>query len=193
MVGSKNKRLRVANGNTPWSIAGSLAKQVVKSFEVQVGDCLTKLSREQPYEIAGRYTERFVDDGYWFTPAERACVNVLASLIVPSDETGAGANGVEVPDLSVVETIERLVANSKHRRVLYASGFLRCRLARRKYDRPFIELMQEQQLNLLKRTDRLQQGLSSRTSLIREIKKDSDNSLRNWPRSANSNWSMREG
>lgn len=102
-----------------------------------------------------------------FTPEDSALVSALASLIVPSDETGPGAR-----EANVGHTLERLVATSQYRREFYPRGLLAFDMwAERAYKRPFKDLSHREQLSLLRQVDGVHRELSGELSLIGKIKR----------------------
>ena len=110
-----------------------------------------KLSRDET--LAQRDRERPRNGAGWFIPAEHILVGALAALIVPSDGAGAGAK-----EADVVNTIDRLLAKSRSRQLLYAPGLLGFdELAQHEYGSGFAELTEGQQLRLLQLVDRTHQ------------------------------------
>jgi gluconate 2-dehydrogenase subunit 3-like protein len=151
-------------------VAIYLVRQLIEFLQTKLGNFLAMLSREPSRELARRHLERSPQDGHWFTPDECALVRVLASLIVPSDETSPGADEVDILGPSAVDILDRLVACSRPRRALYGNGLVALdQLAQRKYKGSFAQSTQVQQLVLLRHVDRLSQVFSNRTSLIDKI------------------------
>ncbi len=102
-----------------------------------------------------------------FTPEESALISALASVIVPSDETGPGAREADVG-----HTLERLAATSRSRREFYPRGLLAFDMwAEREYKRRFKDLSYQEQLHLLRQIDEVHQELSKELSLIGKIKR----------------------
>jgi hypothetical protein len=102
-----------------------------------------------------------------FTPEESALVSALASLVIPSDETGPGAREADVG-----QTLERLVATSRFRHELYRRGLRAFDVwAEHEYKRKFNDLSYREQLNLLRQVDTVHQELSIKLSLIGKIKR----------------------
>jgi hypothetical protein len=93
-------------------------------------------------------------------------VDVLASLIVPSDEAGPGAK-----EAGVVEKIDHWVAVSTEKQIVYARGLLALdERALHDSDCTFVHLTFEQQLNLLRQVDRLHHECSSSGSNLNKMK-----------------------
>lgn len=117
--------------------------------------------------LALRDRERPRDDGRWFTTGEYRLIGALATLILPSDETGPGAS-----EAGVVDTLDHLVATSRSRQALYARGLYGFdELAQRKHGRGFAELTHAQQVNLLKMVDPAHYSGNARTTSVVEVKR----------------------
>jgi len=122
-------------------------------------------------ELARRDRERPREGPQWFTADESALVEVLAHLIVPSDEGSPGAEQMDVLGRSAVETLDRLVAASPRRQALYARGLLALdRLAKDEYKSTFVALSQENQVHLLQFVDRRHQEWSKPISITAKLK-----------------------
>jgi len=127
------------------SLARYLAGQFADLAEVQILHALSLVSWRRRRTLARRERERPHDSGRWFTPEEALVVEALASLIVPSDETGPGAK-----EVGVTASLDRLLAQSPSRQHAYRSGLLACdEWARRQHGRCFAELTVDQQRELL--------------------------------------------
>ncbi len=104
-------------------------------------------------ELARRDLARPRDGAHWLTAEERTLLGALAALIVPSDDTGPGAQ-----EAGVVETLDRLVAASPNRQTVYAPGLLAFdALAHDQHDRIFADLAPAHKLGLLEWVDRVHQ------------------------------------
>src|SRR6267143_1452903 len=101
------------------------ARGLVEFAEATLGNVATMLSPARVRrELKRRDQERSRGDGRWFVPEESALVEVLARLIVPSDETGPGADQMGLVGPSATETIDDLVKRSPSRHTLYPRGLL---------------------------------------------------------------------
>jgi len=139
-----------------------LVKDLLSKLDSRLERLLTRPTRRQSRELLKRHREQ-PRTGGWFTSDEAALLEVLASLIVPSDELSPGAG-----DADVVDTIDRLVANSPLRRESYSLGLCSFdRWARWKYGRKFLKLSVEYQLRLLKIIDK---GPGARGNLKQRLK-----------------------
>jgi Gluconate 2-dehydrogenase subunit 3 len=113
-------------------------------------------------EVGRRGQERPLDGQHWFTPEEYTLVDVLAALIVPSDEAGPGAH-----EANVVVTLDRLLATSDHRQGLYAPGLLAFdELALDNHGHLFVALTSERQIDVLRTVDRRHREWSRATFLM---------------------------
>ena len=166
---AKSKLTRFADGSR--MVALHLVRECVEVSETKLGECLMMLSLKTSKELARRDRERPREGLEWFTADESALVEVLANLIVPSDEASPGAEQMDVLGGSAGETLDRLVAGSQRRQALYARGLLALdRLAKDEYKATFVALSQEKQVHLLQFVDRLQQKWSKPISLTAKLK-----------------------
>ena len=116
-------------------------------------------------KVAKLNTGRPADGVSWFTPDESALLTVMASLIVPSDETSPGARDVEV-----VSIIESIVAKSPKRQLEYSSGLYSvAQWAMQEYGTAFTDLSQEDQLSLMTLIDQEYQNLTKNTTLFKKL------------------------
>lgn len=157
------------NAGVPAVVALHWMRGVMEFTEGKLGALV--LSPQTAKELARRHRERLRDGRRWFTADETALVEVLAHLIVPSDETGPGAEQLRLLGRPVAETLDRLVAGSQRRQVLYARGLLALdRLANDKYQAHFVELSPQNQVHLLEVVDQLRLKWSQPSSLSAKIK-----------------------
>jgi len=161
------RRAKLARVARDWDVvARYAAKGVVRVtlFEAQV--LLGHLSWKRTRELARRRRERPRGSSRWFRADEIALVDVLAALIVPSDETGPGAH-----EAGVVQTLDAMVAGSPRLQPLYGRGLLALdELARRVHGASFIDLTRDRQVQVLKDVERLSEAVSDTASLTRKIK-----------------------
>ena len=156
--------------DTSGVVALHLLRRFVEFTETKLGELLMMRSPKIAKELARRYRERPRGGPQWFTADEAALVEVLANLIVPSDETSLGAEQMDVLGRSAVETLDRLVAGSQRRQALYARGLLALdRLAKDEYKATFVALSRENQVDLLQFVDRRHQEWSKPMSLMARI------------------------
>jgi len=93
---------------------------------------------------------------HWFTADESALVEILADLIVPSDDTGPGAAQLALAGRPAAATLDRLVAGSPLRQVVYARGLPALNLlAKDAYRSKFLDLSPQNQVQLLQVVDRV--------------------------------------
>ena len=143
------------------------SKELVEFIETRLGEFAMAARRKRASELARRELERPRDGVHWLIPEERALVELLANLIVPSDETSPGAEHLEILGLPATETLDRLVAGSPQRQIIYARGLLALdELAKRNFGSKFVDLSTERQVSLLEFLDRLKQEWSQPTSWI---------------------------
>ncbi|MGH9367240.1 MAG: gluconate 2-dehydrogenase subunit 3 family protein [Thermoanaerobaculia bacterium] len=103
-------------------------------------------------------------EGRWLREDERQLLEILSSLIVPSDEGGPGAR-----EAGVVEILELRLASSPSRQGLYTRGLPGFdRISRKRYGRPFSALAISQQLDLLHEIDRLSNVKTGSVSVARK-------------------------
>ena len=113
---------------------------------------------------------RLREGPHWFTANESALVEMLANLIVPSDDTGPGVAQLAFAGRPVVETLDRLVAGSRPRQAVYARGLLAMdRLARDAYRSKFADLSQQDRVRLLQLVDRVGRKWAKPDSLASKI------------------------
>lgn len=166
-AGSRLARYADASG----LVALHLARGLVELSETRLGALLRMVSPRQGKDLARRHREPPRESLQWFTADESALVQILANLIVPSDETSPGAAQLNHSGRSAVETLDRLVVGSPPRQALYARGLLALdRLAKDRYRSTFACLSQQNQVHLLQFLDRLHQKWSTPISLIAKIK-----------------------
>jgi hypothetical protein len=143
-----------------------LCRVAIKLVDATLGDVLGGLSWKRAGELAERNRYRQQNGRHWFTVDEHSVVDVLASLIVPSDGDGPGAK-----ESGVVERINRLVAGSPDRQSVYARGLLALdERAQSDYGRGFAQLTYEQQVDLLRQMDRLHHKWSGSGSVMNKIR-----------------------
>ena len=167
---------------SPGLVALHLTRGLVEFSEATLGNVVTMLSPARAArQLKRRHQERARDSVRWFTAEESALVEVLAGLIVPSDETGPGAVQMGLAGRSAAETVDDLVKHSQRRQSLYARGLLALdRLAKTKGKSRFVELSREEQLQVLQFVDRLNQTWSTPGSHATKIKNKIDALYRKW-------------
>ena len=141
--------------------------KLIAVLSVKLYLLMTKLAFRQAIELAKRDMERSGGKMSWFTPDESALVDVLASLIVPSDDVSPGAQ-----DADVVNTLERIVANSLQRKEMYSRGLYSFdEWAQWKYGAAFVNLAHESQLTLMKKIEGEYQNLYKEVSVGSKLKR----------------------
>jgi choline dehydrogenase-like flavoprotein len=138
-------------------------KNIIKSynsFMQYIESCLLNNSIDMDKESRRRNNERLVNGKYRFLPEEARIIDVLASLIVPSDENTPGTNEMDVMGASAVKALEELVADSQYRQTLYTRGLIALNaVSLRKELREFVDLPNDKQLEILMN---MEAGLSAR-------------------------------
>jgi hypothetical protein len=138
---------------------------LLRSIAAGVYWLLTNSSYVRVRELRRRNRKRPRGTASWFSDEEAALVDVLASLIVPSDETSPGAREAEV-----VDTLDRMVVASPKRRELYWLGLYSFdEWARHQHGRSFLELPASVQLELLTEADQKQRKWGTSASLSGRI------------------------
>jgi hypothetical protein len=167
---------------SPALVTLHLTRELVEFSETTLGHVVTTLSFSgAARQLKQRHKERARDGAGWFTGEESALVEVLAALIVPSDQTGPGADQMGLAGRSAAETVDELVKRSPRRQSLYARGLLALdRLAKTTGKSRFVELPRENQLQLLQFVDRLHQTWSTPRSHATKIKNKIDVLYRKW-------------
>lgn len=137
---------------------------------------IDRLSRDET--LAQRDRARPRNGTGWLIPAEQEVLGVLAALIVPSDETAAGAK-----ESDVVQTIDSSLAKSPDHRRLYASGLLGFdELALVEYGGGFRDLSHPQQVRLLEVIDRTYQAATGGgPSVTERLRRKATRVYHRWP------------
>lgn len=157
-------------------LARYLAGQAADLAEGKILHVLSLLSWRRRRHLARRERERPGAVGRWFTPGEAMVVGALASLIVPSDETGPGAK-----EADVTAALDGLLARSQSRQRLYRYGLLACdEWARREHGRSFVELTAGQQRELLRWVDPAGARFAVPSSVSRKILRKAVDVYRKW-------------
>lgn len=125
---------------------------ILRRVDDKVVDFLAGRSRRAASELEARNARRPRTGGRWLTPQEYRTVEVLASLIVPSEIDSPGAK-----EASAAQKIDDLISESAKRQEIYGRGLLAVdRWSRGKHGCAFDELSHKQQIDFLKRLDVLQ-------------------------------------
>lgn len=129
-------------------------------FDLLEGALERRLRRSRVSERLG--SARPSEAGRWFTPEERELIEELTSVILPSDQIGPGAR-----EAGVVDRLERRLAESPERRLLYERGLWGLdRLARREMGRAFTQWNPREREEFLKTLDRIAGGAGEASSAI---------------------------
>jgi choline dehydrogenase-like flavoprotein len=124
---------------------------LINSAKWNVERQLLNLSLNLENDLAHRNRKRSGDGTHWFIAEEAVLIDVLASLLVPSDENTPGANEMDVMGPSAAKVLDILISGSSWRQFLYAKGLIAFdKLAERTYKSKFTELEVPRQLELLK-------------------------------------------
>ncbi|MBW6504124.1 GMC family oxidoreductase N-terminal domain-containing protein [bacterium] len=133
---------------------GTLRRLIVAQLNFmfkKTENLLQKHSLNRINEVIRRNQMRPSNGTRWLISDEAALLEMLASLIVPSDEDTPGVNEMDVLGSSVTKTIETVIAGSTVRQNLYTEGLIAFdELAVSIYKSKFIELPVSKQMDLLK-------------------------------------------
>jgi Gluconate 2-dehydrogenase subunit 3 len=141
------------------------AKGVIRFMLSEAQTRLGHLSWKRERELARRRRERPRGSARWLRDDEIELIDVLAALIVPSDETSPGAH-----EAAVVQALDAMVAASPQLQSVYERGLLALdELARRANGDSFVALTRDRQVQLLNYLDRLWGEISCTESLTRKI------------------------
>jgi hypothetical protein len=139
----------------------------VERFDAFLNFCFRVVSRELHKELARRDAGRGGGGLRWFTPDEGLVAEALANLIVPSDDDTPGIEDVCVLGPSTLESLDRLIGDSPERQGTYGRGLLAFDVwAQRERGCKFVSLSQEDQIRLLKASQRIYEEWTSPVSLV---------------------------
>jgi Gluconate 2-dehydrogenase subunit 3 len=142
-----------------------VARALLERAESRLGEVVWHLSPRRVREVGRRRRARDSNGGRWFGEDEQKLVRVLAATIIPSDADSPGAE-----DAGVADALDRLVAGSATRQLIYERGlFALDEVARRGHARPFVNLTPAQQIALLTRIDGLHQTMFDNRSIRTKI------------------------
>lgn len=146
------------------------AKQIwSRRFDAFLKFCFRIIARGLDRELARRAAERGHGDFRWITPEEAVVAEALANLIVPSDGEAPGIEDVCVLGPSTLESLDRLIANSPERQGLYSRGLLSFDVwAQRERECRFASMLQEDQIRLLKASERSFEEWASPAPLVQK-------------------------
>lgn len=151
--------------NTPLVLLRFAAHALLDRGESHLGEVVWHLSPRRVREVGRRRRARDSNGGRWFSEDEQKLVRALAAAIIPSEADSPGAE-----EAGVADALDRLVAGSATRRLIYERGlFAFDELARRAHARPFIELTPAQQIDLLTLIDGLHRTMFDNRSLHTKI------------------------
>ena len=147
-----------------------LPRELAAAALAGVGEVLYRVSPRRRSELARREGERSANGGSWLTPGERAIVEALAGLIVPSEGDSPGTADLGVLGPSAVPTLDLWIGASREKQVLYARGLLALDdLARRRFGSRFAELTSERQEELFKIVEALHRRRFAARSLVGKV------------------------
>jgi len=146
--------------------AALFAKETAKAGLDRLGVILWSSSQARRGELARRDRLRAAGPGRWFIDEERQLVRTLAELIVPASDESPGAQ-----DIEIIEPLEKLVASSPQRRVLYGRGLLAFdAIARHEHGTAFADLPKEEQTRLASDLDRRREAVRDRSSVSNGVR-----------------------
>lgn len=146
------------------------AKQIwSERYDAFLYFCFRVVSRGRDKELARRAAERGHGDFRWITPDEAVVAEALANLIIPSDGETPGIEDICVLGPSTLESLDRLIATSPGRQGLYARGLLSFDVwAQRERGCRFASMLQEDQVRLLKSSERSHEEWTSPAPLVQK-------------------------
>ena len=157
-------------------LARYLAGQAADRLEAKLLHVLRLLSWKRRRTLARRERDRPQEAGRWLTPTEHGVLAALASLIIPSDDTGPGA-----ADADVTASLDRLLARSPARQPFYRNGLLACdEWAQREHGRSFVALTPDQQRALLRWLEPTDAALTRSASLTGKLRRKAVDVYRKW-------------
>lgn len=157
-------------------LARYLAGQAADLLEAKLLHVLRLLSWKRRRTLARLERDRPQETGRWLTPAEDRILAALASLIIPSDDTGPGA-----ADADVTAALDRLLAGSPARQTLYRNGLLACdEWAQREYGRSFVTLAPDHQRELLRWVEPADSAVTRTASLTGKLRRKAVDFYRKW-------------
>jgi hypothetical protein len=147
-------------------IGRDAVKSLIRSGLSGAQSLLAHLSWRREWELIRRRRERNRGSNRWFLDDEMALVEVLSSLIIPSDGIGPGAH-----ETGVAGRLDAMVAASPQRQSLYERGLLAFDvLAHRTYAASFGDVTRNQQVLLLNYVDQLSLAVAGAGLLTRRIR-----------------------
>lgn len=139
-----------------------LKSEIKSSLRAAYHACLSFASRDMERELAQRNLNRGVGAFGWLTPQEAVIAAALGKIIVPSDDETPGLDDIDVLGPSAIETLDKLILKDLYRQELYARGLLAFdRWAVWKHGRPFVELTETNQADLLRQAQRYSEKLAA--------------------------------
>jgi hypothetical protein len=128
---------------------------------------LSFLVRDFYQEVDRRNTQRSANSGQWLLPEEAAVAESLARVIIPSDEGTPGIDEVCVLGPSAITSLDKMIRNCSYRQEVYARGLLSFDVwSLRKHRRKFVELSTEQQANLFRAAQEINESQQANPSAI---------------------------
>jgi choline dehydrogenase-like flavoprotein len=158
--------------NAPGILLGHVSRDLADAVAEKLGNLLLKSSGERTKKLQGRDRTRSDAGTHWFVSEEAALVEILASVIVPSEQDSPGAREIDVLGLSVVEKLDSWIAAAPDKQFIYSRGLVAFdELANRIYGCDVVGLTFEEQLGLIKFVDDLRQNRSKSASIFGKLKK----------------------
>lgn len=158
------------------SVNGALRRNIVKKLKFvfqQTGKFALYHSLGREKEIIRRDQIRPRDGNHWFIPEEVALIEILATLIVPSDEDAPGVNEMDVLGPSALKVIESTVLGSKEKQRLYTEGLIVIdEISERIHKSKYLGLPVSTQLDLLKSLDIPDSNRSGAGSVTGKLRKE---------------------
>lgn len=128
------------------------------------------LVRDFYQELDRRNAQRSANSGQWLMPEEAAIAEALGKVIIPSDEDSPGMDEVCVLGPSPITSLDKMIRNGSYRQEVYARGLLSFDVwSLRKHGRKFVELSTEQQANLFRAAQEINESQEANPSVITKL------------------------
>jgi len=152
------------------AILSSSKTIVTKVLERLLNAGLSLLVRDFYQEVDRRNVQRLSNSSQWLTPEEAGVAEALAKIVIPSDEESPGIDEVCGPGPSAITSLDKLIKNCSYRQGVYSHGLLAFDVwSWRKHRRKFVELSTEQQTNLFRAAQEINENQQANHSVITKL------------------------
>lgn len=125
------------------------------------------LVRDFYQELDRRNAQRSANPGQWLMPEEAAVAEALGKVIIPSDEDSPGFDEVCVLGSSAITSLDKMIRNCADRQHFYSRGLLSFDVwSLRKYRRRFVEISTEQQIDLFREAQEINENRNGNSSVL---------------------------